>query len=312
MVYADVAFTNYLMFEEQSLIKAIDTNLPDGIPNVALAEEAVKYAAELIPLVEDASLDTVWLGLRVKGDGAALGANRTSTVLLSATAASGPGDLVAYLTGSFGDVDVYFESANGFDATNGYRDDTVSLPPDAHTHLSWAFTKPGIYTLDLEAKLQTDATQKPIPIASDRVTFAVGVNPHTVPGKETATVLDSGHSDLTVDLATRSFEVLLDHEHGSGDVHQEFFPIADVIVEVPNKALHEIPGDPAYRFLGRAGSRSISYRRRCLASTCTGKSIRTCGKTCATRWPTLRSSATPSARSILRALPSTRAMPQPT
>ncbi|MGD9607744.1 MAG: metal ABC transporter solute-binding protein, Zn/Mn family, partial [Leucobacter sp.] len=48
IVYADVAFTNYLMLEEQSLIKALDTNLRDGVPNIALAEEAVKYAAEII------------------------------------------------------------------------------------------------------------------------------------------------------------------------------------------------------------------------------------------------------------------------
>lgn len=253
IVYADVAFSNYLMLEEQNLIKALDTNLPDGVPNISLAEEAVKYAAEIIPLVEDVSLDTIWLGLRVKGEGLEMGATRTSDVLLSATAVEGPGDLIAYLTGSFGDVDVYFDSSDGFDTATGYRDDTVTLPPDAHTHLSWAFTEPGIYTLDLEAKLQTDGTQKPMPIGSDQVTFAVGVDPHSVPGKEGATVLESGHSDLSVDLNTQTFEVLLDHEHGSGDVHQEFFALDDVVVEVPNKALHEIPGDPAYRFLGRAG-----------------------------------------------------------
>ena len=69
IVYADVAFSNYLMLEEQNLIKSLDANLRDGVPNIALAEDAVKYAAEVIPLVEDISLDTVWLGLRVEGDG---------------------------------------------------------------------------------------------------------------------------------------------------------------------------------------------------------------------------------------------------
>ena len=252
IVYADVAFSNYLMLEEQSLIKALDTNLRDGVPNISLAEEAVKYAAEIIPLVEDVSLDTVWLGLGAGGTGAQYGADRTSSVILSATGAEGPGDVVAYLTGSFGDVDVYFDSSDGFDAAGGYRDDTVTLPPDAHSHLSWAFTEPGYYTLDLRAKLQVSNDQKPIDIATGTVAFAVGVDPYDAPGRSGATVLDSGHSDLRVDLDAGGFEVILDHEHG-GEVHQESFDLDDIVVDVPTKALHEIPGDPAYRFLGRAG-----------------------------------------------------------
>lgn len=127
------------------------------------------------------------------------------------------------------------------------------LPPDAHTHLSWAFSEPGVYELAVEAKLQVDPQSKPVPIAKDRLVFAVGVDPHNVSGREGAHVLDAGHSDLTVDLDEGRFRVLLDHEHGSGDVHQEYFELSDVVVEVPTKALHEIPGDPAFRFLGRAG-----------------------------------------------------------
>lgn len=254
IVYADVAFSNYLMLEEQNLIKALDTNLPAGVPNVSLAEEAVKYAAEIIPLVEDVSLDTIWLGLRVKGAGAGLGANRSSEVLLSATNASGPGAVIAYLTGSFGDVDVYFDSSDGFDPASGYRDDSVTLPPDAHTHLSWAFTEPGVYTLDLQAKLQISQQEKPIDVATGQVVFAVGVDPYSVPGRAGATVLNAGHADLTVDLDDPALEVLLDHEHGSGQAHQEFLSLDRVVVEVPTMALHEIPGDPAYRFLGRPGS----------------------------------------------------------
>lgn len=256
IVYADVAFSNYLMLEEQNLIKALDTNLPAGVPNVSLAEEAVKYAAEIIPLVEDVSLDTIWLGLRVKGDGTDLGATRSSDVLLSATNAEGPGELIAYLTGSFGDVDIYFDSSDGFDPAGGYVDDSVTLPPDAHTHLSWAFTEPGIYTLDLQAKLQLSQQEKPLQVATGQAVFAVGVDPYSVPGREGAVVLNAGHSDLTVDLDAQAFEVLLDHEHGSGgEAHREFYPLDDVVVEVPNLALHEIPGDPAYRFLGRPGTR---------------------------------------------------------
>ena len=53
------------------MIATLDANLnPDAEKNVSLAEEAVAYAAELVLLVEDVTLDTLWLGLRVRGTGA--------------------------------------------------------------------------------------------------------------------------------------------------------------------------------------------------------------------------------------------------
>ena len=102
VVYADVAFSNYALLEEHNVIKTLDANLQPDAVNVSLAEEAVKYAAEIIPLVENVNLDTVWLGLRAHGDGGdRYGATRTSEVLLSATDITGPGDVFAYLTGTF-------------------------------------------------------------------------------------------------------------------------------------------------------------------------------------------------------------------
>lgn len=129
MVYADVAFSNYLLLEAQSTVRALDAKLPADVPNIALAEGAVKYAAEIIPLVENISLDTIWLGMRVRGTGAQHGATRSSEVLLSGTRLDGPGDLVAYLTESFGNPAFYLDSTDGFDASTGYRDDTARLPP---------------------------------------------------------------------------------------------------------------------------------------------------------------------------------------
>ena len=253
IVYADAAFTNYLMLEEQSLIKAIDTNLPEGVPNVALAEAAVKYAAEVIPLVEDVSLDTAWLGLRVRGTGEARGATRSSAVTFTAHDSSGPGDMFGYLTGSFGDIDRYFDSSDGFSA-HGPNADTVTLPPDTHTHLSWAFTKPGYYTLDLAGSLTTEAGKAPIELADTTLTFAVGVDPHTPPNISDPFVLDSGHSDIVLDLDQATLSVVVDHEQGTAERHQEEFDPEHLVVEVPTQALHLIPGDPAYRFLGRPGT----------------------------------------------------------
>ncbi len=251
IVYADAAFTNYLMLEEQRLIAAIDANLPKSSANIALAEEAVKYAANIIPLVEDASLDTVWLGFRAEG-GAQADVARSASVELSATGMSGPGTLHAYLTGSFGDIEQYFNSSDGL---RGDVEDTVSLPPDAHTHLSWAFSKPGVYRLDLSARLREPGASKPTDIASGSVVFAVGVDPHSVPGYEQATVLDSGHADLTVDLHEHKLHVLHDRDAAAraDKAGRDYYPLEDVVINIPNTALHEIPPDPSYRFLGNPG-----------------------------------------------------------
>ncbi|WP_027661252.1 anchored repeat ABC transporter, substrate-binding protein [Salinispora fenicalii] len=254
VVYADVAFSNYLLLEEQSVIKALDANLRAGVPNISLAEGAVKYAAEIIPLVEDVSLDTLWLGMRVRGTGAVHGANRASDVLLSATSADGPGGVVAYLTESFGNPSVYIDSTDGFDPANGFRADTAVLPPDAHTHMSWAFTKPGVYRLSMRATLSVDPQAPSVPMGEQVFTFAVGVDPYSVPGMPEATVLNAGHADLTVDLDQQRLYLFADPE-GSGEAEQRIYDPARTVIEVPGKALLEVPGDRRLRFLGRPGSR---------------------------------------------------------
>ncbi|MFJ8580977.1 anchored repeat ABC transporter, substrate-binding protein [Micromonospora sp. NPDC093277] len=254
VVYADVAFSNYLLLEEQAVIKALDANLRAGVPNISLAEGAVKYAAEIIPLVEDASLDTIWLGMRVRGTGAAHGATRSSDVLLAATAAHGPGDLVAYLTESFGNPSFYVDSTDGFDPANGYRDDTARLPPDAHTHMSWAFTKPGIYRLTIRAQLALTPQASPVPLGEQTFTFAVGVDPYSAPRMSGATVLNSGHADLTADIDEGRLYLFADPA-GGGEADQQVYDPARTVIEVPSKALREVPGDRRFRFLGRPGAR---------------------------------------------------------
>ncbi|MDA0136276.1 anchored repeat ABC transporter, substrate-binding protein [Solirubrobacter sp. CPCC 204708] len=195
VVYADVSFSNYMLLEQHSIIKTLDANLRAGVPNVSLAEDATKYAAEVIPLVENVNLDTIWLGLRARGTGARHGTNRSSDVLLSATAVDGPGAMYGYLTGTFGSTERYFDSSDGFDAGDGYKDDTATLPADAHTHMSWVFTRPGIYRATFTAALRVRATAKPIPLGEATFTFAVGVR-----APAGATVLDRGHADITADL----------------------------------------------------------------------------------------------------------------
>jgi anchored repeat ABC transporter substrate-binding protein len=257
VVYADVAFSNYVMLEEHNIIKTLDANLDEDAANVSLAEDAVKYAAEIIPLVEDVSLDTIWLGLRARGDGAAHGANRASDVLLSMREVTGPGAVLGYLTGSFGDTDVYFDSHDGFDAGDGFRDDTATLPVDAHTHMSWVFTEPGVYELTMTARLRVDQQARPIPLGEATFTVAVGVPPAEAArrsGVDDAVVLNRGHADLTVDLDRGELYALYDPE-GGGEASQLVVPAEEVVIEVPNKAIDEVPAGPGYGFLGHAGDR---------------------------------------------------------
>ncbi len=253
VAYADVAFSNYALLEEHSVVKTLDANLPEQAVNVSLVEESVKYAAELIPLVENVNLDTVWLGLRAQGEGKELGARRTSEVLLSMTAKTGPGEVFGYLTGTFGNTDVYFSSADGFEAATGHRDDTMSLPADAHTHLSWAFTAPGVYTVSLTAQLQVDDTSRPVDLGSADFTFAVGVSPADA-GVPDAVVLNQGHADLTANLDRRTLEVRYDP--AGGDEHTQHAYAADqVVIDVPAKALAEVPAGRQFSFLGKPGTR---------------------------------------------------------
>lgn len=243
---ADVTFTNHLLLEEHALIQTIDANAPEGAPNVSLAEAAEAYGANVIPLVEDVGLDVIWLGLRVRGDGEALGATRSSEVRLAMTGLEGPGDLAVYLTEALGRPDVYFDSGDGVDAG-----DATTLPPAAHTHLNWAFTEPGVYELTLAGALDT-GDGEPRPVGEATFRFAVGIDPHTVevgPGRR---ILDAGHTDLTVDLDRGELYAYADPEVGTD---QEAVPADQVVIDVPNRAVETVPDDPAFAFLGRPGAR---------------------------------------------------------
>ncbi len=82
------------------------------------------------------SLDTIWLGMRVRGTRRrARRRPARRRCWLSATRVDGPGTLVAYLTESFGEPVFYVDSTDGFDAGDGYRDDTADAAARrAHPH----------------------------------------------------------------------------------------------------------------------------------------------------------------------------------
>ncbi|MBF9308266.1 anchored repeat ABC transporter, substrate-binding protein [Bifidobacteriaceae bacterium NR043] len=311
VVYADLAFSNYMMLEEHGVITALDANLRKGVPNVELAEESVKHAADIIPMIEDVSLDTIWLGLATERMAAgteaanaksatvksatvksseesqnskssqssqssqfsqssqsnapstvtkegratvikpnAYNMKRSDRIRLTATKVKGPGALFAYLTGTFGSVETYVNSANGIN-----DEDHVDLPADAHTHLSWAFSKPGEYTLDWHADILDAQGARVASLGNTSMRFAVGVNAQKVAKKRKArVVLNQGHADLAYDLASHGFMYRVDtlQEKRSAAPKRVYYAPHDVVVEVPTNALKEIPAEQGYRFLGAA------------------------------------------------------------
>ncbi|WP_151952804.1 anchored repeat ABC transporter, substrate-binding protein [Brevibacterium sp. Marseille-P9724] len=246
IVYADVALTNYQMLEEHRLITTVDANLPKTSINAAVAESAVKHGANVIPLVEDVHLDTVWLGLRVHGTADSRGADRSSEVRLRMTGASVPEGASAhtFLTRSLGQTDVLFDTTDGFGP-----EDLVSLPPAAHTHVSWAFSKPGVYRLRFSAGLATRAEDsREQQLASGDFAVVVGKDPATIPEMKGRRVVDAGHADITVDADAGRFALAVDKKGGG----LEYLDPAETAVSVTNSAWRDIPRGAS--FLGPAGT----------------------------------------------------------
>ena len=271
VAYADVAFSNYLMLEEHALIRALDSNLPAGSRSVSVAEEAAKNGATILPLVEDRALDTPWLGMRVWGDGTDMGATRASQIDLTTTGVDGPGQAAAYLTTSFGQPEIAFATSDGFNAAGGYDTDTAQLPADAHQHMSWAFTAPGVYRVHFRANLRTTPGATPVSVGEGTAVFAVGTPPEDIAAAEGRRVLSAGHADITVNLTTKRVELASDADALSGDEASapcvgassagavvastmECTDLDHVVIEVPTRALTTIPGEASFRFIGEPGT----------------------------------------------------------
>lgn len=268
LAYGDIVFSNHLLLEEQSVMRAVEANRKADAPHVKLAEESKKYGAKLIRLVEDAALDTIWLGMRVR-DPEDKYREGNQEVRICATQVTGPGSASAFLTGTFGQPQVYIDSSDGIN-----KRDCVPLPTNAHTHMSWAFTKPGYYRVGFKSFLASNPKAEAVKeLGSTQIRFAVGVDPNRFPvglsGETTgvekenspvsprsganpvAQILRSGHMDVSVNLATSQFELYGDRaDKKPGDA---VYAPEKSVIEVPNAALSTVPKEVQYRFLGKAG-----------------------------------------------------------
>ncbi|MER5203357.1 anchored repeat ABC transporter, substrate-binding protein [Streptomyces sp. NPDC002825] len=234
---SDLVFSNGLLLEEPGITKMIHTNAPKATPKVPLGEGLEQYGGSVIRLTEDLGLDVLWLGWAVEGEVAGDG----SHVRTTATALEGPGDLHVYLTDTLGTPQVVVDSTDGFGA-----EDSFTLPPEAHTHVNWAFSEPGTYRLTVRGQTET-LDGKTTPIGGGTVTFVVGGAPAPA-GK---TVLDGGHADIALDTGTRSVRIRSDDPATGRRVHRS---TDAVVLSVPQRARGTVPREDAYRFLGRPGA----------------------------------------------------------
>ena len=193
VAYARCALTNGLLLEQRKLSKMVEANLPAGVVSVAVAEKIEQYGGKLEAIVEDASLDSIWLGLRVEEGGQNESAPADSSeagmrvevqsVRARTSTDSSNAQLAAFITQTFGAVEMLCDShARGVNLTR--EGDTairtgdmgsLELPLQAHTHLSWAFSDAGEYAIELSAT----AVNAPESVRSSRGTLycAVGRDP---------------------------------------------------------------------------------------------------------------------------------------
>ena len=248
IAYAGVVFTNGLLLEPQRLTRTVDATVPEGTRVVPVAEQAERHGFQPRLLVEDAGLDAPWLGLRVavsEQDKAAV--PKTAVADIALKDVSGPGDMAAYIVGTFGTPELLFNSADGLD-----EKDHTTLPIDAHTHVSWAFSEPGVYTITVGATARADINAEPAPLKDQTFTIAVGVNPHEVlPG---ADVITGGHVDITAEFGAdyHGSIGLLGDAPGEGETSISH-AYERAVIAVPSATLQEVPAGREYRFLGNPG-----------------------------------------------------------
>ncbi|QXE38911.1 anchored repeat ABC transporter, substrate-binding protein [Streptomyces sp. GMY02] len=256
---ADLVFSNGLLLEEPGIMKMVHTNTRDDVPKVAITETLEKYGGSVIKLKEDLGLDVLWLGWAVEGEVAGEG----SQVRTTAVGMTGPGDLHVYLTDTLGRPTSYVDSTDGFDAK-----DSFTLPPEAHTHVNWSFSKPGTYRLTVEGRTET-LDGKTAEIGRGTVTFEVGGTPDgfgapagsgapgssapsASPGAPSGrTVLDSGHADVALNAEQGQVYVRVDDPETGERTHH---PAGEVVMSVPDRARAQVPKGDAFRFLGTPGA----------------------------------------------------------
>ncbi|WP_213451390.1 TIGR03773 family transporter-associated surface protein [Rhizomonospora bruguierae] len=120
----------------------------------------------LLPQAQQSGI--VWPGWNTQHESVVNGTRGTVTWTLDGV--DGPGRFTLFLTGSFGNANVLFDSAKSLPQR-------LTIPPNTHAHGNWAFGKPGLYRLAVRMSATTTAGRT----VTDSRTLTVAVGDSTNP-----------------------------------------------------------------------------------------------------------------------------------
>ncbi len=186
--------------------------------------------SDLYILPQDEQEGVLFLG--IAGDEIELGVFESDVVSLSLVSVEGPGNVFLYETDAFGAPEVFFNSADGVDAS-----DVFPVAVGGHAHQNWAFTAPGVYRVTLQASgtlAGGSASQ------SDPATFLFEVFGPSI--------FESGELDLEVAYEAGELEVVALDEATETELGLD-----EVVIRGLPEALTVIPDLEAFAFLGSAG-----------------------------------------------------------
>ncbi|MFG3689312.1 TIGR03773 family transporter-associated surface protein [Micromonospora sp. NPDC047740] len=138
------------------------TTVPAGADFLGKAGEAIW----LLPQAQQAGI--VWPGWNTQHESVITGTRGNVTWTLAGV--DGPGRFTLFLTGSFGNANVLFDSTKGLPQR-------LPIPPNTHAHGNWAFSKPGLYRLAVQMSATTTAGKT----VTDSKTLTIAVGDSTNP-----------------------------------------------------------------------------------------------------------------------------------
>jgi len=190
-----------------------------------------------LPKAQDTNLLFLGFGAEEIADGTFTNDQLT----MALTAFSGPGNLVIYDLDSFGAPEVWMNTADGVSGV-----DSRVLPSGAHSHINWAFTAPGDYTVTFAATAVSTLNGA---TTSGPVDYKFHVEGPPAPQQ---TWLYQGHTDIGIDYDEEANEWNL-HIHDEVN-DAEYSPPTNALLIVKNEAHSFVPAGSEWSFLGAPGS----------------------------------------------------------
>jgi len=239
VVFEDGAFKLELLDEaagrEYAAHEAVLVGRP---PARAIVPTDVAFAflgnpgATVYVLPQDETEGLLFLGLAA--DEIAPGEFVGESVNLQFASIDGPGQLALYETDAFGAPTVFWNSADGLTTA-----DVFPAAVGSHSHLNWAFTAPGVYRVGLKAAGTLVAGNQPV--ESEIVTFSFEI--------KAPVVFAEGEIDFEIVYEDGDWELVLLDEANDREIETD-----EALLVARPAAKQTVPNDPAFAFLGTAGS----------------------------------------------------------